>query len=565
MNGGPMPQDLDAFLAGALEPEETVRVLRSLSTDDAARRQIEDSSGFEAVLLDNMYAATQSVPDRDVVAEAVAEAAGELSIRIVCGDGPDEARFRLMVEEAVARAPVVASRVAPAERRTSRWWWTAAALIALAVGLVWMATTHDGTRTDRSVVENSGRTIDRPRSDVGSGTDTGIAALMPEKPVVEIRTAREPARIVQTPDTRLGVVQLDSASGIFVEERTRLKAETVGRDRVTVELAHGTALFSVEPGRYRSFEVCTPYATVVATGTIFRVAVEDDQTSVEVLEGAVRVDAAGTSTYLTPSGTVSAADISSDSVVVRAVRETVEHGRRSRLLQSYLHYLSDVHENVIDDTAFGGVLDSVESALLDRAGDGPLLDAQDVLLYRTAADVAANGNVRRALPLLRRLVQGSSNDTLAQLAACRAALLYRHRRSSPEAAVAIADTGLSRHGAETVARALSTTRIAGLVDLNRPEDAVRAVEEHLARFGRGSESADLVFQAAQLCRTRLEQWERAADHYAWLVDSVPAGRYHEDAIYWAGWCLVQRGADRFARRFRTLYDSAYPEGNWRGE
>jgi transmembrane sensor len=91
-------------------------------------------------------------------------------------------------------------------------------------------------------------------------------------------------------------VSLDDGTSIRVGPRSTLRITAEGNDRVA--WLEGRAFFGVNPNPSRTFTVRTPHGEAVVLGTRFEVRSDDSDFRVLVVEGSVRVSAAGTSLEL---------------------------------------------------------------------------------------------------------------------------------------------------------------------------------------------------------------------------------------------------------------------------
>jgi transmembrane sensor len=93
----------------------------------------------------------------------------------------------------------------------------------------------------------------------------------------------------------------------------RFPAEEAGSDQgVWLE---GRAFFGVQPNPSRTFTVDTDFGEAVALGTRFEVRTEDDEFRVLVVQGLVRVSAAGAAVEIGPGGMASSASGSPPSAI----------------------------------------------------------------------------------------------------------------------------------------------------------------------------------------------------------------------------------------------------------
>ncbi len=89
-------------------------------------------------------------------------------------------------------------------------------------------------------------------------------------------------------DTGNGLLFIDKKTAGIIERKSKItyaKKDT----SVFLDITSGSALFTVEKGKYKRFIVITPHAQIIVTGTVFRVDATADLTKVTVVEGSVIV------------------------------------------------------------------------------------------------------------------------------------------------------------------------------------------------------------------------------------------------------------------------------------
>jgi len=401
--------------------------------------------------------------------------------------------------------------------------------------------------------------------DIGRGPAQDAASLAAVPVVEEHRRRHSPGNgtVLVTP-SRLGVVQLGAASGVLAEQGARLRTRVLPDSSLVVTLVHGEGLFSIEPGDLPGLQVSTPHVRIRVLGTVFRVSVDSVRTTVRVLQGTVRLEAGGREVVLTPDGERVSAVATDDSLLVRMVDEGALTLVRRRLLRTYLSYLANADAGPETDSAVGARVDSLEAGLLRSPPAGAVLrDAEPLLLLRTARKLVRAGRHAEAERLYERLVKEDVCGAVGQYAAYRRARILLNAYGDPAAASTAAGQALGCAQAGPIGPELATIRMAAAVRAGVADTAVPVLEGFVREYPGAPEAEWAAFQCAQFLRLERTDWKAALQYYAYVVDSFPAGRYREDATYWAGQCLAQVGAQRFENRFFGLYDSAFPEGNWR--
>ena len=91
---------------------------------------------------------------------------------------------------------------------------------------------------------------------------------------------------------------------------------------------------------------------------------------------------------------------------------------------------------------------------------------------------------------------------------------------------------------------------------------------HMVQFVKQFPESDyadhIAFNLAQLFRQQTEDLTSAMNYYEFVIENFPESPYREDAMYWAGWCVVQKQLHKHDNKFFKEYLKNYPDGNWRG-
>ena len=87
--------------------------------------------------------------------------------------------------------------------------------------------------------------------------------------------------------------------------------------------------------------------------------------------------------------------------------------------------------------------------------------------------------------------------------------------------------------------------------------------QFIKQFPTSDYSDHIAFNLAQLFRQQTEDLSDALKYYEFVIEHFPESSYHEDAMYWAGWCVVQKQLNKPDNRFFKEYIKNYPDGTWR--
>ena len=125
-----------------------------------------------------------------------------------------------------------------------------------------------------------------------------VKLLSAGKPVVPSSGAKvaAPLKIETGAD---GWLRVEQASGtVDVGPNSIVLLPVASAEKETIVQSLGRVLYSVKPRKARTFAVETPYLVSVVKGTVFSVAIDDDATSVSLLEGSVELVADDIDTVL---------------------------------------------------------------------------------------------------------------------------------------------------------------------------------------------------------------------------------------------------------------------------
>ena len=357
-----------------------------------------------------------------------------------------------------------------------------------------------------------------------------------------------------------GIISIDTGTAAVAEQQTAITCNEFRDTAITLGMNAGTALFSVEKGKYRYFRVITPYATVTVTGTVFRVNIEPQCCFVSVENGSVDVRHSGKEITLPvhPGETVRAdTDTLMQVWVERSIDELVA---RKKLLAGFLERhppatrsdhtpygtggdlrVRNLRQDILEETP--GVDSAVIALAHERPGDPDacrlLLDlarshegrrmwrkAADILEKVERCDTSAASPFRETARYRRGRLLLQTGDTAAAIAVFR-----QFMTDFPESAwfpdiTAVFLSTLQHHGDLISADSL----LLEIVDKRNRSLPDRMLMEH----------ADALRENGQ--------FNRALFWYEYLVTENASGKYRDDARYWAGWCVVQQSIEKREKR-----------------
>lgn len=369
---------------------------------------------------------------------------------------------------------------------------------------------------------------------------------------------------IEIPQKKKSIVYLSKNSGFLAERNANITIINNNDSVVTLSMRRGNAVFEVEKNRYKRFAVITPHVEVRVVGTIFRVSVTQEKSDVTVIEGKVTVTTMkGTQEELTLTKGKTA--YVSEEMLIRDIIERSKMLQlRENLLRSYLQYMQKSH---LDRFAIDSILDMLqrkEKRLLDSLVNtpDPVISAQ-LMHYRVAHNHEKSHLYEKAAEHFMQVYKERQNEAVAQLSLLRACLISIKelplKRALKYLEIYINDF--------TNGFAVKEVTILYIRTCLAERDFDRAIP-HMVRFVEHfpeSAYADhIAFNLAQLFRQEAEDMASALKYYEFVIEHFPESPYHEDAMYWAGWCVVQKQLHKHDNKFFKEYLKNYPDGTWRG-
>ena len=377
--------------------------------------------------------------------------AGELASRLVQPSEADISRFEKMAREYVSNPAGLPCR---SPKRFSRFFVPAiAASVLVGVGAIFLGLLRAPNGTDDTFggeAASQGTTSPVAQAQPSASRSTSLASeeIAPSSvplPAVtfasEVRELTGKTELQASKDKGQCAHMGPDTMCLYPAGRARV---TLSSKSHTVHLMSGSALFQVEPGQTRRFEVTTPLGTVQVVGTRFSVTVTPDESLKVVVEkGVVRV--AGDN----KSATVEAGTLAR---VVSGKSEIETRVARDAELETFsiLSFYEREGEAAQVSSRSGAPMRRSESGT-----EAPTLDTWRQKMISGDLDAAEVG--------LSRRVRRHPDDTDASflLATCL------KRKGSPKEALALYQK-LSRHAAASVSNRASY--LAGEVCLKQLSD-----------------------------------------------------------------------------------------------
>lgn len=575
--------EVEKLLLGRLNYHEVTQVLQSLKEDKELQLKLNAESSFEAAFYSQQW--LESAPSlgvdmaRWLSPESSATPINEMQKtdrlkrsddRLVAGFNWEE-----LIEKAFsqAQAPLKPSFIIPFSFKNLRV-FSALILIFFIIASIFLFSTKKPPVSDKAPDSlDNYAAIDPFQGNQKQKTvlsdSIGITEINNVEPISVYDTINEyyagkPIKSsISLPPQEKGVVYLSKNSGFLAEEGTDVTIINNSDSVVTLSMTKGSAVFTVEKNSYKRFAVITPFAEVRVVGTIFQVSVFQHKTNIKVVEGSVTITTIqGIQETLTLTKGKNVY-VSEDSLVQDVIKRSKMLKQRENLLKSYLTY---IHTTRADQFPVEYLLKALQAKI--RAGVDSLATVFDPVLraqlmhYRVAVNLSNDHYYEKAKNYLLMLYserQAPFIDQLSMSFICLLELRHFEREQALKYMESYVDEFTDGYAIEEILMLYIQTCLAeGDYDRAIPY-MVQLVQEH-----KESGFADYIaFHLAQTFRIVKKDLSSAMEYYEYITSNYPESSLHEDALYWAGWCLVQAQVHGKKNKYFRKYKKDYPDGNWR--
>ena len=537
--------DLDLigrFLQGRLTEAEAGDVTKRITSDAGFRKLLEREAVLESQLGDRALAheSIAGLSTEDAWGDLAAAPDGSGKSR---GDAElTDAEWRRMIAAAVEKAPQHSNVIRFPGRLSIRHLAAAGMILTAGAGIyIWK-------ESARQPMVN----IAVPTTT--TAPDSASPPRYHDLEVFRIDNANDP--VVAT-NAKPGIVAIAAQTAAVAEQHTIIECSEYRDTAIALDMASGTALFSVEEGKYRFFRVTTPFAEITVTGTIFKVSIDTARCFVSVERGsvAVRQIKKGLTAMVLPGETVEA---DNDTIVeIRIEHGLTEMVARKKLLADFLAAdqsttpgSAGIVENRFGEVAADTAVERLKVAITNNT---PGIDAAvrayvvghptDAGACMLLLDLSRSYESRARWLQAARILEETVDCATVNGGRYMETALYRKGRLYLQAGdTAAAITAFSRFENAFPQSAWQQD----IVDLHlsvlwtRGEmEAADTIMLHLAiRPGRQFADRTAMTHADKL--REHGQFDRALYWYENIVTQHRDSRFNGDAMYWAGWCVVQQ-------------------------
>ncbi|MFC1476385.1 FecR domain-containing protein [Fibrobacterota bacterium] len=571
---------IEKFLQGQFSAEESEGLLRTLQTDPGLQHQLYEESSFEAAFYSQQWLESATSVKEDIgdwfAAVAPLSAIEKEQAAGTGGSSIDEQlthdKWQGIIDKAFDRAQkseVKPAFILPFFTMNIKSAATIFSLI-LIVGILAFFNLRNTTTPQR--VSDTTLTTDthqdKDRDDYAADNELDnmkeSEAISAFDMINEFSAPEIDQSKIKLPSRKKSVVYLSKNSGFLAERNANITIISNNDSVVTLSMNKGRAVFEVEKNRYKRFVVITPHVEVRVVGTIFRVAVTKRKSDVTVIEGKVTVTTMkGTQEELTLTRGKTA--YVSEEMLVRDIIERSKMLQlRENLLRSYLQYMQKSHLDRFTIDSILNMLQKKEKRLLDSLVNtsDPVISAQ-LMHYRVAHNHEKSHLYEKAAEHFLQVYKERQNETVAQLALVRACLLSIENLPLKRA-LKYFETYIDDFTNGFALKEITILYIRTCLAERDFDKVIPHMAQFVKQFPESAYADHIAFNLAQLFRQQTEDLASAMNYYEFVIEHFPESPYREDAMYWAGWCVVQKQLHKHDNKFFKEYLKNYPDGNWRG-
>jgi TolA-binding protein len=184
------------------------------------------------------------------------------------------------------------------------------------------------------------------------------------------------------------------------------------------------------------------------------------------------------------------------------------------------------------------------------------------ILYDLGRMYEGKGRYEEALSTFERLLSGPGDSRPRQSALYRRSVIQAERKGAHVRAAEGFEEYLRTYP-EGIWAEESMRRLVRIREILEDREAVQRLRiRYLRRFADAPAAHEIAYQCAHGYR-QSGDYDKALEYYDLVIASYPRSRYREAAMYWAGWCLGEKGVDPERNRYFTMYLREFPRGEWR--
>lgn len=332
-------ETIPGFLWGRLKDRDISDFLGALENDTVLRREFENELAYEALFY-SMSWNIQAAPGLEKEVDWASLAAPASIVEKERSLDPDTiAQWNGAIKGAFDKAFLLhivkrePSRTVPFPK-VFRYLAAACIVGAIAAVAFLVQTRQNGEKPIAALVVASDTTSRQNITRDTTREDSHVTSFAFDS--IIIYSPRSFAGKPIATETHDGIVRIGDKTAILLDKNTSVAVTSQSDSAVAIDLNSGSALFTVEKHRFSQFSISTPACDIAVTGTIFRLAIENDMTIVSVLEGSVKANKRHDTTTVSINAGMSAR-IRLDTIMIEYGDSAATLLYRSNILSDFLH------------------------------------------------------------------------------------------------------------------------------------------------------------------------------------------------------------------------------------
>ena len=573
--------NINKFLQGRLSDEECAGFLQSLQNTPELQQHLDEESFFEAVFYSEQWLESVSPLKRDLsqwFSSVVPLSSIEKELKTGDTDTTDYQLFshdkwQKIVNNAFDKAypPVKPTFFLPFFSRNSKSVITIISIILIAsITLFYNLRNSPTHQVTPDTFETADIFRDKDQQEYAFNDSLKQEGFEDAESISVFDTIKEycaadavPSHII-LPAQKKGVVYLSKNSGFLAENNADVTIISNTDSVVTLSMIKCSAVFTVKKNMYKRFVVITPHVEVRVVGTIFRVAVAPLKTDISVVEGEVTITTIQGTQEILSLRKGKTAYVSQELQIkdIIAKSRTLKH--RENFLKSYLQYM---HKSRLEQFSTDLIFDTLqikEQTLLDSLlhFPDPVIKAQ-LMHYKVAHNNEKSHFYKKSTDHFLQLYKERQNECIAQLALLRVCLLNIHN-SPYKRSLDYLEKYIDDFTDGFALKEVMALHIRTCLAERDYERAIPYMVQFIQQFPHTHFSDHIAFNLAQIFRQQTNDLSNALKYYELVITDFINSPYHEDAMYWAGWCIIQQRLPKKGNEFFKQYKKNYPDGTWRG-
>ncbi|MDD5731159.1 MAG: FecR domain-containing protein, partial [Candidatus Omnitrophica bacterium] len=341
-------------------------------------------------------------------------------------------------------------------------------------------------------------------------------------------------------------MKINNNATILASSESDVRVTRSSKKNVATEMNQGSAMFSIEPNQYKSFQVNTPDAEITVTGTIFDVLISGNTTRVSVIRGSVSVFYKSLKAKISLSKNETVQPESG-----RAIVKTLTSKEKAEL-SAYLEKITAT------------ALEEKQTPLTRIAESVPAIPLSQVLEQKLTLGLRSlnEKDYPTALSYFNEIKASGLKNSTMQTACFESALLLLNKMGRKKEGLKAMDEYLRSFSQGLYKEEALVEIIAAHRTEGNPDKIIQYEKEYVEAFPEKDNSCDFSYEIATLQRESKKAFPEAALSYSEFIRKCPKDFRVEDAFFWQGKCDLFANNPTQAHEVFSRYLNTYPEGRW---